>query len=38
MPVNMQLDADGAFSFEVPLPSPEGAIGEVGMTVMTPVM
>ncbi|GAB4822561.1 hypothetical protein N2152v2_009607 [Parachlorella kessleri] len=28
MPVNMQLDADGAFSFEVPLPSPEGAIGE----------
>lgn len=29
VPVNMQLDADGAFSFDVPLPSPEGALGEV---------
>eukprot|EP00887_Chlorella_sp_A99_P003983 scaffold11.g3983.t1 len=27
LPVNMQLDADGAFSFEVPLPSPTGKIG-----------
>ena len=29
LPVNMQLDADGAFSFEAPLPSPEGALGQV---------
>jgi hypothetical protein len=29
VPVNMQLDADGAFSFDVPLPSAEGALGEV---------
>jgi hypothetical protein len=28
LPVNMQLDADGAFSFEAPLPSPEGALGQ----------
>ena len=27
LPVAMQLDADGAFSFEAPLPSPEGALG-----------
>lgn len=29
VPVSMQLDADGAFSFDIPLPSAEGAIGEV---------
>ncbi len=29
VPVNMQLDADGAFSFDVPLPSAEGALGDV---------
>lgn len=29
LPVNMKLDADGAFSFEAPLPSPEGALGQV---------
>lgn len=28
LPVAMQLDADGAFSFEAPLPSPEGALGQ----------
>lgn len=29
LPVNMQLDADGAFSFVVPLPGPSGNIGTV---------
>lgn len=27
VPVAMQLDADGAFSFEAPLPAPEGNLG-----------
>ncbi|KAI3429707.1 hypothetical protein D9Q98_005792 [Chlorella vulgaris] len=27
LPVAMQLDRDGAFSFELPLPSPEGSLG-----------
>jgi hypothetical protein len=29
LPVAMQLDPDGAFSFEAPLPSPEGSLGMV---------
>lgn len=29
LPVNMELDPDGAFSFDAPLPSPTGKIGEV---------
>lgn len=29
LPVAMQLDRDGAFSFELPLPSPEGSLGVV---------
>ena len=29
LPVSMQLDADGAFSFEAPLPSPSGNLGKV---------
>ncbi|KFM27827.1 hypothetical protein F751_5934 [Auxenochlorella protothecoides] len=28
LPVNMELDPDGAFSFDAPLPSPTGKIGE----------
>jgi len=31
LPVNMQLDA--AFSFEAPLPSPEGALGQVRLVL-----
>lgn len=30
LPVAMQLDPDGAFSFELPLPSPEGNLSQVG--------
>lgn len=33
VPVTMQLDADGAFSFDIPLPSPDGAIGEFVDTI-----
>lgn len=29
LPVAMQLDPDGAFSFELPLPSPEGNLSQV---------
>lgn len=29
LPVAMQLDRDGAFSFELPLPSPEGNLAKV---------
>jgi len=29
LPVAMKLDPDGAFSFELPLPSPEGALSVV---------
>ena len=32
LPVSIALDADGAFSFQAPLPSPSGNLGKVGRT------
>jgi hypothetical protein len=36
LPVAMQLDPDGAFSFELPLPSPEGGLGKVRGSLTQP--